>query len=274
VAGEPGFVFAEKDVSGGLTVPGDVDLVLHLACPASPADYLRVPVETLEAGAFGTAYALELAEAKRARFVLASTSEVYGDPQEHPQRETYWGHVNPIGPRSVYDEAKRYAEALTTAYRGTGRVDTAIARIFNTYGPRMRAGDGRAVPAFCGQALAGEPLTVTGDGKQTRSFCYVDDTVRGLLALAEASVPGPVNLGNPDELTMLDLAQEIIELTGASSEIEYLPAMEDDPKRRCPDISKALAELGWKPRVSLREGLGYTLDWFAHRICQVPNETR
>ena len=258
------FRFVDADVSAGLGAVGGVavDLVLHLACPASPRDYLRFPVETLEAGAAGTRHALDLAVAHHARFVLASTSEVYGDPHEHPQRESYWGNVNPVGPRSVYDEGKRYAEALTTAYRTARGADTAIARIFNTYGPRMRPGDGRMIPTFINQALAGDPMTVTGDGKQTRSVCYVDDTVSGLLALATIPVPGPVNIGNPHELPVRDLAQKIQDMTSSRSRICYVPAPEDDPRRRCPDITKARTELGWSPQVSLREGLGRTIDWF------------
>jgi dTDP-glucose 4,6-dehydratase len=261
---DPAFRFVDADICAGLgAVDGaGVDLVLHLASPASPRDYLRFPVETLEVGAAGTRHALELAVVHHARFVLASTSEVYGDPHEHPQRESYWGNVNPVGPRSVYDEAKRYAEALTTAYRTARGADAAIARIFNTYGPRMRPGDGRMIPTFINQALAGDPLTVTGDGHQTRSVCYVDDTVRGLLALATIPVPGPVNIGNPRELPVRDLAQEIQEMTGSRSRICYVPAPEDDPRRRCPDITKARTQLGWRPQVSLREGLGRTIDWF------------
>ncbi|WP_158895395.1 UDP-glucuronic acid decarboxylase family protein [Amycolatopsis anabasis] len=257
------FRFRQADVTTALTVKGGVDAVFHLACPASPRDYLRLPIETLRVGSRGTEHALDLADRKGARFLLASTSEVYGDPREHPQRETYWGHVNPVGPRSVYDEAKRYAEALTSAYRTTRGTDTTIARIFNTYGPRMRSTDGRMIPTFIHQALAGEPITVTGDGEQTRSVCFVDDTVAGLLALAHGDHPGPVNLGNPHERTVGELAREIRRLTGSSSEIRYLPAPVDDPKRRCPDISLARAELGWRPRVSLADGLNRTIGWFA-----------
>ncbi len=253
----------EQDVSEGLDVPGEVDLVAHLASAASPPDYLRLGVETLRAGADGTRHALELARAKQARFILASTSEVYGDPLVHPQPEDYWGNVNPIGPRSVYDEAKRYAEALTTAYRGRFGVDTGIARIFNSYGPRMRADDGRAVPAFITQALAGRPLTVTGTGSQTRSLCYVTDTVAGILALARADFAGPVNIGNPEEMTVLRLAQTIRELTGAVSDITFIARPADDPARRCPDISLARRRLGWQPEVSAEDGLRRAIGWFA-----------
>jgi dTDP-glucose 4,6-dehydratase len=259
LVGVPGFRLAEHDVTAPLELPGEVDLVLHLASPASPRDYLRLPIETLEAGALGTRHALAFAHTHGARFVLASTSEVYGDPEEHPQRETYWGHVNPIGPRSVYDEAKRYAEALTVAWRGAKGVDTAIARIFNTYGPRMRPDDGRMIPTFIRQALAGEPLTITGTGRQTRSPSYVDDTARGLLDLADSGVTGPVNLGNPAEHEVGEVAELIRALAGSDSPIRHVAAVEDDPRRRCPDISVARAELGWEPRVSLRDGLIRTI---------------
>jgi dTDP-glucose 4,6-dehydratase len=243
------------DVSRPLDLLGPVDLVLHLACPASPADYLRMPVDTLRTGGFGTYHALELARRKRARVVIASTSEVYGDPEEHPQRESYWGHVNPIGPRSVYDEAKRFGEAMTVAFRAEHGVDTGIVRIFNTYGPRMRAQDGRMIPTFLRQALAGEPLTVHGDGLQTRSLCYVSDLVRGLLAMARSDHPGPINLGNPAEVTVLDVARKTIEVTGSSSPIRHVESMTDDPRRRRPDISLAASVLHWQPRVPLEEGL-------------------
>ncbi|MEU7474860.1 UDP-glucuronic acid decarboxylase family protein [Lentzea sp. NPDC042327] len=243
------------DVSRPLDLLGPVDLVLHLACPASPADYLRMPVDTLRAGGFGTYHALELARRKGARVVVASTSEVYGDPLEHPQRESYWGHVNPIGPRSVYDEAKRFGEAMTMAFRQEHGVDAGIVRIFNTYGPRMRAHDGRMIPTFLRQALAGEPLTVHGDGRQTRSLCYVSDLVRGLLAMARTDQAGPINLGNPAEVTVLDVAHKTIEVTGSSSEIRHVEPMTDDPRRRRPDIALARQVLGWQPRVPLEEGL-------------------
>ncbi|OXM71773.1 MULTISPECIES: NAD-dependent epimerase/dehydratase family protein [Amycolatopsis] len=263
------FHFVEADVSRGLDVGGPVDLVMHLASPASPRDYDRLPVETLQTGAAGTNHALDLAEATGARFVLASTSEVYGDPREHPQRESYWGNVNPVGPRSVYDEAKRYAEALTAAYRRTRGVNTGIARIFNTYGPRMRPGDGRAIPTFIKQILTGEPVTVAGAGTQTRSLCYVDDTVDGLLALADSDFPGPVNLGNPHELQIRHLVGEIQRLAGTTVPVRSIPAPVDDPQRRCPDIAVAQRELGWQPRVELHEGLRRTLEWFAAHLSLV-----
>ena len=259
---QPGFTLVEQDVSEGLSVGGDVDWVMHLACPASPLDYLRLPIETMKVGSLGTMHALELAQDKRARFLLASTSEVYGDPAEHPQRETYWGNVNPIGPRSVYDESKRFSEALTTAYRSDRGVDTSIVRIFNTYGPRMRRNDGRAVPAFMSQALAGEPLTVAGDGSQTRSLCYVDDTVRGLVALAASGHPGPVNIGSQDELTMLDLAERVSALAGRGSTVRFVDLPVDDPRVRRADTTLAEELLGWAPEVSLEEGLKLTLEWF------------
>ncbi|QFU91857.1 NAD-dependent epimerase/dehydratase family protein [Amycolatopsis sp. YIM 10] len=260
----PGFTLVEADVTTWPPAPpGEVDLVLHLACPASPRDYLRLPFETLAAGSAGTAWALDLARRHNARFLLASTSEVYGDPGRHPQREDYWGNVNPIGPRSVYDEAKRYAEAYTAAARREWHADTTIARIFNTYGPRMRPDDGRMIPAFAGQALRGKPLTVAGTGEQTRSICYVDDTVTGLLALAASGHPGPVNIGNPHELTVLEIAEEIRRLTGTRSTVRHIDAAEDDPRRRCPDIGLAEAELGWKPAIDPAEGLARTIRWFA-----------
>ncbi|MFF7091761.1 NAD-dependent epimerase/dehydratase family protein [Streptomyces rubradiris] len=254
------------DVTDPIPIPGEVDLVLHLASPASPQGYLRLPVQTLRAGSLGTFSALELAREKKARFVLASTSEVYGDPLEHPQRESYWGNVNPVGPRSVYDEAKRFAEAATTAYRTAHGVDTAIVRIFNTFGPRMRAEDGRAVPTFIRQALTGEPLTVTGDGSQTRSLCYVGDTVRGILAVAAGSHPGPVNLGNPAETTVLELAHLVRELSGAAAPIDFIDRPVDDPERRRPDIALAWEQFGWKPETDPRKGLSTTIDWFATQL--------
>ncbi|MFI2432903.1 UDP-glucuronic acid decarboxylase family protein [Streptomyces sp. NPDC018693] len=238
------------------------DLVLHFACPASPADYLRLPLETLDAGSIGTRHALERAHADGARFVLASTSEVYGDPLEHPQREDYWGNVNPIGPRSVYDESKRFAEALVSAHHRARGTDTAIVRLFNTYGPRMRTGDGRAVPAFVAQALDGVPLTVAGDGGQTRSLCYVDDTVEGVLALAASAEPGPVNIGGEEEITVLELARRVIDLTGSASRIRFVERPVDDPARRRPDTSLARERLGWTPRVGFEEGLERTVGWF------------
>jgi dTDP-glucose 4,6-dehydratase len=241
-------------------IEGPVDFVYHLASPASPIDYLRLPLHTLKVGSYGTHHTLGLAKAKRARFLLASTSEVYGDPQEHPQSESYWGHVNPIGPRGVYDEAKRYAEALTMAYHRQQGVDTAIVRIFNTYGSRMRPHDGRAIPTFLRQALANRPMTVFGDGSQTRSFCYVSDLLRGIIALAESGLHNPVNIGNPDEFTLLELAEIIKTLTGSSSEIVYEALPVDDPRQRKPDITLARELLEWSPEVSLREGLERTIE--------------
>jgi dTDP-glucose 4,6-dehydratase len=260
--GEPRFRVIKCDVTNFVHVPGEVDLVLHLASAASPADYLRLPIETLKVGSLGTLHGLGLANEKSARFVLASTSEVYGDPQQHPQRESYWGNVNPVGPRSVYDEAKRYAEALTTAYRMSRGTDTGIVRIFNTYGPRMRADDGRAIPTFIRQALADEPLSVTGDGSQTRSVCYVDDTIRGILALAESDAAGPVNIGAPYELSITELAETIIALSGSAESIRYVERSVDDPRVRRPDITLAWDLLGWRPQVTLADGLTRTIGWF------------
>jgi dTDP-glucose 4,6-dehydratase len=237
-----------------------VDVVYHLASPASPIDYLRLPLHTLKVGSYGTHHTLGVAKHKRARFLLASTSEVYGDPHEHPQPETYWGHVNPIGPRGVYDEAKRYAEALTMAYHRQQGVDTAIVRIFNTFGPRMRPHDGRAIPTFLRQALANRPITVFGDGGQTRSFCYVSDEIRGIIALAESGHHDPVNIGNPDEFTLLELAETVKDLAGSSSEIIFEALPIDDPRQRKPDIRLARELLGWEPQVSLREGLRLTIE--------------
>ncbi|CAN5192368.1 SDR family oxidoreductase [soil metagenome] len=248
------FTFVDHDVSTYLWVADEVDQVLHFASPASPVDFERIPIQILKVGSLGTHNALGLAKAKGARFFLASTSEVYGDPQVHPQPETYWGHVNPIGPRGVYDEAKRFAEAMTMAYHRAHDLDVRIVRIFNTYGPRMRPDDGRAVSNFVVQALRGEPLTVYGDGSQTRSFCFVDDEVRGFLALLDSDVVGPVNIGNPHEFTITELARTVIEVTGSSSEIVHHPLPVDDPTQRKPDISKAVEHLGWKPEVDLRSG--------------------
>jgi dTDP-glucose 4,6-dehydratase len=267
---EPGFTFRQGDVAAGLTVDGDVDLVVHLASPASPMDYHRHPLATLEVGSSGTRNALELAARTGARFVLTSTSEVYGDPAVNPQNESYYGNVNPVGPRSVYDEAKRFAEALTAAHQRAGTVDAGIVRIFNTYGPGMRPDDGRIVPTFACQALRGEPLTVTGDGRQTRSLCHVDDTVRGILAVAASDHPGPVNIGNPDEATVLEIAARIIKLAGSSSGIEHIPFPEDDPMTRCPDITRARQELGWEPAIGWVEGLSSTLAWFAAELGLAP----
>lgn len=271
---EPGFTFCQADVAAGplmgTVVDGDVDLIIHLASPASPIDYQRHPLATLEVGSSGTRNALELAAKTGARFVLTSTSEVYGDPAVSPQPEGYWGNVNPVGPRSVYDEAKRFAEALTAAHQRAGLADTRIVRIFNTYGPGMRPDDGRIVPTFACQALRGEPLTVTGDGRQTRSLCHVDDTVRGILAVAASDLPGPVNIGNPDEATVREIAERIIALAGSPSGIEYIPFPEDDPMSRCPDITLARTELGWEPEIGWQEGLAGTIAWFAAQLDLAP----
>jgi dTDP-glucose 4,6-dehydratase len=256
----PRFEFLQLDIVEPYFVERPVDVVYHLASPASPIDYLRLPLHTLKVGSYGTHHTLGLAKAHRARFLLASTSEVYGDPQVHPQKESYWGHVNPIGPRGVYDEAKRYAEALTMAYHRQQGVDTSIIRIFNTYGPRMRPHDGRAIPTFLRQALRNRPLTVFGDGSQTRSFCYVDDLVRGMIALAESGQHQPINIGNPNEFTLLQLAEAVIEVTGSSSEIVFEALPTDDPQVRQPDITLARELLGWEPGVRLHEGLAKTLD--------------
>jgi dTDP-glucose 4,6-dehydratase len=254
------FAFVNHDMMDHLDVAEPVDLVFHFAALASPVDYMRMPLHSLKVGSYGTHNALGLAKFKRARFLLASTSEVYGDPEEHPQKETYWGNVNPIGPRGVYDEAKRYAEALTMAYHHQQGVDTAIVRIFNTYGPRMRPNDGRAIPTFVRQALANQPLTVYGDGSQTRSFCYVDDLIRGLYLLATSDEHLPVNLGNPTEFTIKELAETVIRVTGAASEVVYEALPVDDPQVRQPDITRAKQILGWEPEVQLEEGLRRLLD--------------
>jgi dTDP-glucose 4,6-dehydratase len=258
----PRFRLVRADVTRECEVAGPVDAVAHLASPASPPDYHRLSLETLAVGSRGTENALRLAAAHRARFVLASTSEVYGDPEVHPQREEYWGHVNPIGPRSVYDEAKRFAEALTMAYGRRMLADIGIVRIFNTYGPRMRPDDGRVVSTFIRQALAGEPLTVYGDGRQTRSFCYVDDTVRGIVAMLDSALRGPFNLGNPREHTVAELAGLVRAATGADAPMEFRPLPVDDPTRRRPDITRARRELGWSPRIPIEEGLRRTVAWF------------
>jgi dTDP-glucose 4,6-dehydratase len=265
LAGHPRFTFIRHNVTEYIDVAGPLDWVLNFASPASPRDYLELPIQTLKVGALGTHRTLGLAKAKGARFLLASTSEVYGDPLVHPQREDYWGNVNPVGPRGVYDEAKRFAEALTMAYHRFHRVDTRIVRIFNTFGPRMRANDGRAIPAFVTQALAGAPLTVFGDGSQTRSFQYIDDLVEGIRRLMQASVNDPVNIGNPHEMTLLDLAKHIVRVTGSVSEIVFGPLPEDDPKVRQPDITRARTLLGWEPRIDTDEGLRLTIDWFRTR---------
>ena len=262
---QPGFTFVEADVSSALSVPGPVDAVAHLASPASPPDYLRLPLETLAAGSHGTENALRLAHARGARFVLASTSEVYGDPAVHPQTEDYWGNVNPVGPRSVYDEAKRFAEALTRAYRETHGINAGILRIFNTYGPRMSARDGRIVTNFITQALNGDPLTIYGDGSQTRSFCYVDDLIRGIMSMIDCAENGPVNLGNPEEFTVADFARLVLRVTGSDSPVEHLPLPVDDPTRRCPDIARASQALGWQPRIEVEDGVRRTVDWFRSR---------
>ncbi|MCB0858685.1 MAG: SDR family oxidoreductase [Solirubrobacterales bacterium] len=256
----PDFTFMPQDITEKVQIDGEVDFVYHLASPASPIDYARLPLHTLKVGAQGTWHMLGVAKFKRARFLLASTSEVYGDPQVHPQEESYWGHVNPIGPRGVYDEAKRYAEALTMAYHRQQGVDTSIVRIFNTYGSRMRAHDGRAIPTFLRQALQNQPLTVFGDGSQTRSFCFVDDLVRGLILLAESGEHLPVNIGNPDEYTLLQLANAVIEASGAESKIAFEPLPTDDPQVRQPNIDRAKELLGWEPTVPLSEGLKKTIE--------------
>ena len=258
----PRFTLIVADVVDGLVVDGPVDLVLHFASPASPVDYLRLPIETLRVGSQGTMHALDLARDKGARFVLASTSEVYGDPEVHPQREDYWGNVNPVGPRGVYDEAKRFGEAMTMAYRSTYGVDTAIVRIFNTFGPRMRPNDGRAIPNFIRQALAGDPVTVSGDGLQTRSICYVDDLVAGIVALADSTEAGPVNIGNPHEISMLDLAGWVVKLTNSTSPVVHIERPVDDPTVRRPDTTQAKRALGWAPRVEIEDGLERTIAWF------------
>ncbi len=258
---DPRFEFRNVDCVDFVDVPESVDYVFHLASPASPIDYMRLPLHTLKVGSYGTHNSLGLAKFKRARFLLASTSEVYGDPLQHPQSEEYWGNVNPIGPRGVYDESKRYAEAMTMAYHRQQGVDTCIARIFNTYGPRMRPMDGRAVPTFVRQALTGKPLTVFGDGSQTRSFCYVSDLIVGLVKLAMSGEHEPVNIGNPTELSLLEVAQTIIELTGSESQVVYAALPVDDPKVRRPNIDKAKALLGWEPTIALRDGLAKVIEY-------------
>ena len=260
------FEFVKHDVTNYINVDGPVHAVLHWASPASPIDYLELPIPTLKVGALGTHNALGLAKAKGARFVIASTSEVYGDPLEHPQKETYWGNVNPVGPRGVYDEAKRFAEAMTMAYHRYHGVDAKIVRIFNTYGPRMRVKDGRAVPAFMSQALKNEDVTVFGDGSQTRSFCYVSDLVDGIIRMMESGENSPINIGNPAEMTIKQIAETIIEMTGSKSRVIYQPLPEDDPKVRRPDITRARTLLGWEPKVDLREGLTKTIDYFRTKV--------
>ena len=265
---DPRFVFVEYDVTNFISIKGAVDYVLHFASPASPIDYLELPIQTLKVGALGTHKALGLAKERRAKFLLASTSEVYGDPLIHPQREDYWGNVNPVGPRGVYDEAKRFAEAMTMAYHRVHGLDARIVRIFNTYGPRMRLTDGRAIPTFIRQALRNEPLTVFGDGSQTRSFTYVSDLVEGIWALMQAPVNEPVNLGNPREMTLLQLAREISRLSGSRSEIVFRPLPTDDPKVRQPDITKARRLLGWEPKVEVEDGLRRTIEWCRKLVTQ------
>jgi dTDP-glucose 4,6-dehydratase len=266
LVGHPRFRFIKHDVTEFIYVEGPLDGVLHFASPASPADYLELPIQTLKVGSLGTHKTLGLAKAKKARYLLASTSEVYGDPEVHPQPESYWGNVNPVGPRGVYDEAKRFAEALVMAYHRHHGLDTRIVRIFNTYGPRMRPNDGRVVSNFIVQALRGEPITVYGDGTQTRSFCYVDDQVEGIYRLFHSDVAEPVNIGNPDEFTILELAERVIALTGSDSRIEFRPLPTDDPKVRRPDITRARTLLGWEPRVSLEEGLERTIAYFEQLV--------
>jgi dTDP-glucose 4,6-dehydratase len=258
----PAFELMEHDVSQYVGVDGPVDAVLHFSSPASPRDYLEYPIKTLKVGSLGTHNTLGLAKTTGARYLLASTSEIYGDPQVHPQNESYWGHVNPVGPRGVYDEAKRFAEAIAMAYHRVHGIDVKIVRIFNTYGPRMRQRDGRVVSNFLVQAMDGKPLTIYGDGSQTRSYCYVDDEVSGILALLDSDWIGPMNIGNPDEFTVLELAHSVLEVTGSDSEIAFEPLPVDDPTRRRPDITLATEMLGWRPEVDLREGLARTYEWF------------
>ena len=260
------FQLVKHNISKPIELEGPLDYILHFASPASPVDYLKLPIQTLKVGSLGTLNALGIAKVKKTKFLLASTSEVYGDPQVHPQVETYWGHVNPVGPRGVYDEAKRFAEAITTAYHREHGIDTRVVRIFNTYGPRMRTNDGRAIPAFITQALHKEPITVFGNGNQTRSFCYIDDLVEGILRLMHAEYSEPVNLGNPEEYTILQLARRIIELTHSSSQVVFRPLPQDDPKQRCPDISLAKRLLQWQPKMPLPDGLRKTVNWFAQQL--------
>jgi len=260
------FEFIEHDISVDINYDGKLDAVMHFASPASPIDYLKIPIQTLKAGSLGTHNCIGLAKAKKALFMLASTSEVYGDPLVHPQPESYWGNVNPVGPRSCYDEAKRFAEAMAVAYHFVHKVDIRIARIFNTYGPRMRMDVGRVVPAFISQALAGDPLTVFGDGKQTRSFCYVSDLVEGIYKLLMSDVTEPVNMGNPKEMTVMKFAEEILRITGSKSKIIHKHLPRDDPKTRQPDITKAMKMLKWEPKVSLEQGLKKTIEWFKTEI--------
>jgi dTDP-glucose 4,6-dehydratase len=268
LAGNPRFTFIQHDVTNYIFVSGRVDAILHFASPASPADYLNYPIQTLKVGSLGTHKALGLAKEKRARFLLASTSEVYGDPLVHPQTEDYWGNVNPIGPRGVYDEAKRFAEAMTMAYHRYHKLETRIARIFNTYGPRMRLNDGRVVPNFILQALEGQDLTIYGDGSQTRSFCYIADLVEGIIKLLFSQETDPLNLGNPDEFSILDFAKVILEITGSRSRISHQPIPVDDPRVRRPEIAKALKILNWQPKISLKEGIRKTIPYFQEKLSQ------
>ena len=274
LVGVPGFEYLEADVTAEFDLPGRFDVVAHLASPASPPQYLRLPLETLAAGSKGTENALRIAARDGARFVLASTSEVYGDPEVHPQQEDYWGNVNPIGPRSVYDEAKRFAEALTSAYRRERALDTGIVRIFNTYGPRMSSRDGRIVTNFISQALTGRALTIYGDGTQTRSFCYVDDLVRGIVAMIDSAEPGPINLGNPEEFTVAEFAEVVLRITGSDCGVEYRPLPVDDPVRRRPDITRAIDLLAWKPEISAEEGIGRTVGWFRDNPAELRSRER
>jgi dTDP-glucose 4,6-dehydratase len=264
--GNPDYTFIEQDVTKYIDIPGDVNIVFHFASPASPIDYLELPIQTLKVGSLGTHNALGLAKAKKAAFLIASTSECYGDPLVHPQTEEYWGNVNPIGPRGVYDEAKRFAEAMTMAYHRYHQVDTKIVRIFNTYGPRMRLKDGRVVPAFIGEALRNEPISVFGDGSQTRSFCYVSDLIDGIYKLSQSDFHEPVNMGNPTELTIKEFAERIIRITGSTSKLTFLPLPTDDPKQRRPDITRAWNILKWKPVIELEKGLTDTIAWFKPRV--------
>jgi dTDP-glucose 4,6-dehydratase len=274
LSGNARFQAERHDVSRYIDIGGPVDYVLHFASPASPVDYARLPIQTLKVGALGTHNALGLALAKKAKYLLASTSECYGDPLISPQPETYWGNVNPIGPRGVYDEAKRFAEAMTMAYHRYHGLDTRIVRIFNTYGPRMRLNDGRALPNFIYQALTGQPITVYGDGSQTRSFCYVSDLVEGIFRLLKSDEHLPTNIGNPQEITILEFAQRVKTLTGSASPLEFKPLPQDDPKQRCPDISKAKKLLGWEPKVALADGLGITLEYFKQQLVETGGASR
>jgi dTDP-glucose 4,6-dehydratase len=266
LVGREDFHFVQHDVSKPFEIEGSVDCILHFASPASPVDYLELPIQTLKVGSLGTHNSLGLAKAKGARFLLASTSEVYGDPKEHPQKESYWGNVNPVGPRGVYDEAKRFAEAMAMAYHRTHGLDVRIVRIFNTYGPRMRLRDGRVVPAFLQQALTGEPMTVFGEGKQTRSFCYMSDLIEGIWRLLNSDVESPCNIGNPTEMTILEFAETIRDAVGSDSEIIFKPLPEDDPQTRKPDITFARTRLGWEPKVDLKEGLRSTIEYFRQEL--------